>query len=155
MAEDLVQETYLSMVNLKEDVVIRYKDHLSVKVLFVMSHLFCRRNASKFRSDGSTSPLKELSGLIDVEGLDVGFDKPMEDLIIMNESIELLNDKICRAMLTQNEGSNEDSDFMKVSTFLQSIESPVSEISRKTGIPRYYVTRLVKAGKLHLEQAIK
>lgn len=147
---------------MKPETIERYKDRLKVLVIWNIRRVFRERTKVKMNKQGSTSNLKEVSSRLlkeydeeftsafmnVVENISEPEPEPEKDLTHTKRAIK-------KAMLTQNDGTNNDSDYMKVSILLQSIVEPISEMSRKMGIPRYYLSNLKKQGQELLKQTIQ
>lgn len=156
-AEDLLHETYIDFLKVKPEVI--YKFHALGRLhnigLKLIRSLYQDRHRSKKNRQGSTSPLADTTTNYPVDTVAVEFEDSDNDHEITHELFYNKSQQaIAKALSTQNEGTNHDSDYMKVSIFLQSLESPILEISRKTKIPRYYLSNLKKEGQQLLKEAI-
>jgi len=157
LKEDLLHDMYLEVLKSKPETIIKVSEQGRLRTLFIcrMKDLLRESKKVKQHHDGSTSDLNEsaLSAIVDIDYLlkDEGF----EAKIIQQETQEHIQELIDKAMRTQNNGTKERSNYLKVSVFLHSVKTNISQTSRDMCIPRYFVSEIYNEGREYLKQAIE
>lgn len=178
--QDLLQETYLALTQVKSETIEFYNEigKLNCIVIRIIKALYGRRKNDKRNANGSTSPLYEIPSVdsrlvvfalretddfMNLAPLDKIPDDSLNplELAIQEETIqrqfEQANDLIKIALqepVIETKGT-EISNYLKVRVFTEVLNSNVNQVHKSTGISRAYLTRINREGQQYLQNKIK
>lgn len=156
LKNDLLHDTYLGVLKKKDETIFKAEREGRLKTVFIstMRYIFEDRKQIKLHIDGKTSDLNEscISVINSIDYLlrEEGFEKDIIDMETQTHIQELID----TAMATQNNGTKERSDYLKVSVFLHAVNTNISQTSRDMCIPRYFISEIYNEGRMYLKQAI-
>lgn len=154
--EDLLNETYLKFIEVKEDTIF---------ALYEIDKLHCiglRIIRSLFQKKGRRSNTKEngnlSSVLFETPGIDYEYDFMASDNESDEQEIQEYFEKatsaIEKGLRSKSDGQKERSVYLKVSTFLAVQQSNINQISKQTGISRPYITETYRQSQAYLQKEI-
>lgn len=145
--EDLFQETYLKLLEIKPETIEFYDsiDKLHCIVIRTIKSLRQESKRAKKNKQGHTSPLFEINGLDISHGYFDESDSINE--IEIQEQFEKANKAIEKALSQPVAESKEVSDYLKIKTFVHINETNTYRVSKKTGISRQYLNQIYQQGR--------